>query len=313
LEKQSSLMTQPQPAAEATDHLSSATQGETPREQSIKCAATVVSADATNAALVGWQQGDEQSVHAVFEVYYPRAVRLALLSGLVPDAAHDCAQEAFLRAREKTSHRLPPQNGEESLPESGVGNMRSRGDAPARWAIPTRIGGYVRRRAGGGGGHLAEELAARAGVFLAGAKALVAIMSLALKLDGRMGDVIGTAEHIYQPVEDARAHADRHIFDYGMTRKRQHATGDRPDVQVVDIQHSRDVAHIVGELGRLEALGGRFEQDVERLADDFDSAKRDHEGDQHAQYGVNPEGSGQRDHARADHHSQRGRNIPNNM
>ena|GEM_PF-1288809 len=57
--------------------------------------------DADAALLEGWRRGDEQCVRAVFDQYYPRAVRLALLSGLPPDAAHDCAQEAFLRAYER--------------------------------------------------------------------------------------------------------------------------------------------------------------------------------------------------------------------
>lgn len=52
-------------------------------------------------ALAGWRRGDEASVRVVFEAYYPRAVRLAVLSGLEPDAAHDCAQEAFTQAFER--------------------------------------------------------------------------------------------------------------------------------------------------------------------------------------------------------------------
>lgn len=35
-----------------------------------------------------WCQGDERAVRAVFETYYPRAVRLAALSGLTLDAAN---------------------------------------------------------------------------------------------------------------------------------------------------------------------------------------------------------------------------------
>jgi len=51
--------------------------------------------------MAGWRDGEEASVRAVFEAYYPRAVRLAVLSGLAPDAAHDCAQESFTQAFER--------------------------------------------------------------------------------------------------------------------------------------------------------------------------------------------------------------------
>jgi RNA polymerase sigma-70 factor, ECF subfamily len=53
------------------------------------------------ATITSWQQGDEQAVRAVFNLCYPQAVRLAVLSGLSTDAAQDCAQEAFLHAFER--------------------------------------------------------------------------------------------------------------------------------------------------------------------------------------------------------------------
>lgn len=56
--------------------------------------------DTETAIVAAWQQGDEQAVRAVFNRYYPRAVRLAVLSGLESEEAQDCAQEAFLRAFE---------------------------------------------------------------------------------------------------------------------------------------------------------------------------------------------------------------------
>jgi DNA-directed RNA polymerase specialized sigma24 family protein len=55
------------------------------------------------ALVAAWQQGDEKSVHAIFERYYPQAVRLAVLSGLTQEEALDCAQDVFLSAFE---HRL---------------------------------------------------------------------------------------------------------------------------------------------------------------------------------------------------------------
>ncbi len=55
--------------------------------------------------VMGWQNGDEYAVRAIFNIYYPRAVRLAVLSGLKPEEAQDCAQEAFLLAFERR-HQL---------------------------------------------------------------------------------------------------------------------------------------------------------------------------------------------------------------
>jgi RNA polymerase sigma-70 factor (ECF subfamily) len=55
------------------------------------------------AAIRGWQRGDEPSVRAVFGIYYPRAARLAALSGLPDAEAQDCAQEAFVHAFERRS------------------------------------------------------------------------------------------------------------------------------------------------------------------------------------------------------------------
>lgn len=59
--------------------------------------------DDEQAQITAWQRGDEQAGRAVFERYYPQAVRLAVLSGLTWEEALDCAQDAFIRAFE---HRL---------------------------------------------------------------------------------------------------------------------------------------------------------------------------------------------------------------
>lgn len=56
--------------------------------------------DSESALILAWQQGDEQATHTLFNLHYPRNVRLAVLSGLDLDDAQDCAQEAFLRAFE---------------------------------------------------------------------------------------------------------------------------------------------------------------------------------------------------------------------
>jgi RNA polymerase sigma-70 factor, ECF subfamily len=53
------------------------------------------------ALVEAWRRGDERAVHTLFDFWYPRAVRLAVLSGLSRDAAQDCAQEAFVQALER--------------------------------------------------------------------------------------------------------------------------------------------------------------------------------------------------------------------
>jgi RNA polymerase sigma factor (sigma-70 family) len=51
--------------------------------------------------LQGWRRGDEAAACEVFARYYPRAVRIALLSGLSSADAQDCAQDAFVQAYER--------------------------------------------------------------------------------------------------------------------------------------------------------------------------------------------------------------------
>jgi RNA polymerase sigma factor (sigma-70 family) len=51
--------------------------------------------------LQGWRRGDEAAAREVFTRYYPRAVRIALLSGLSSADAQDCAQDAFVQAYER--------------------------------------------------------------------------------------------------------------------------------------------------------------------------------------------------------------------
>jgi RNA polymerase sigma-70 factor (ECF subfamily) len=66
-------------------------------------------ADARERAIVaGWQRGEEAAVRTLFEAYFPKAVRLAALSGLPADEAQDCAQEAFIRAFERRAQLRDP-------------------------------------------------------------------------------------------------------------------------------------------------------------------------------------------------------------
>lgn len=65
----------------------------------------VVSVDTIRA----WQRGEEPATRTVFDAYYPRAVRLATLSGMALDAAHDCAQDAVVRAFEQRRQLRDPQ------------------------------------------------------------------------------------------------------------------------------------------------------------------------------------------------------------
>lgn len=60
-------------------------------------------------AIEGWQRGEDEAVRAVFALYYPRAVRLAALSGLSFEQAQDCAQDAFVQAFERRRQLRDPQ------------------------------------------------------------------------------------------------------------------------------------------------------------------------------------------------------------
>lgn len=55
-----------------------------------------------------WQRGEEDAVRAVFAQCYPPAVRFGVLSGLGPDRAQDCAQDAFIRAYERREQLRDP-------------------------------------------------------------------------------------------------------------------------------------------------------------------------------------------------------------
>lgn len=50
------------------------------------------------ANVAAWQRGEEAGIRTLFETWYPRAVKLAVLSGLASAEAEDCAQEAFVHA-----------------------------------------------------------------------------------------------------------------------------------------------------------------------------------------------------------------------
>ena len=60
------------------------------------------------ALITAWQQGDEQAAHMMFSTYYPKAVRLGVYSGLEPEAAQDCAQEAIVLAFERRRQLRDP-------------------------------------------------------------------------------------------------------------------------------------------------------------------------------------------------------------
>jgi RNA polymerase sigma-70 factor (ECF subfamily) len=58
--------------------------------------------------LRGWRRGDETAVREVFALYYPRAARIAMLSGLSLADAQDCAQDAFVHAYERRAQLRDP-------------------------------------------------------------------------------------------------------------------------------------------------------------------------------------------------------------
>jgi RNA polymerase sigma-70 factor, ECF subfamily len=58
--------------------------------------------------LEGWRRGDEAATRQIFSRYYPRAVRIGVLSGLGPLDAQDCAQDAFVQAYERRMQLRDP-------------------------------------------------------------------------------------------------------------------------------------------------------------------------------------------------------------
>ncbi|HEY7092114.1 MAG TPA: RNA polymerase sigma factor [Ktedonobacterales bacterium] len=60
------------------------------------------------ARIAGWQRGEEMAAHAVFEVYFPKAARLAALNGLTDAEAQDCAQETLVLAFERRAQLRDP-------------------------------------------------------------------------------------------------------------------------------------------------------------------------------------------------------------
>lgn len=64
--------------------------------------------DSQSSLIARWQQADEQAIWTVFDQYYPKAVNIAILSGLPAEDAQDCAQEAFLHAFERRQQLRDP-------------------------------------------------------------------------------------------------------------------------------------------------------------------------------------------------------------
>lgn len=62
-----------------------------------------------SATITAWQQGDEQAVRFIFDIFYPRAVRFAVLSGIRAESAQDCAQEAFVHAFQRRHQLRDPE------------------------------------------------------------------------------------------------------------------------------------------------------------------------------------------------------------
>ena len=56
-----------------------------------------------------WQRGEEDAVRAVFDAWYPKAVRLGVLGGLGMDRAQDCAQDSFVHAFERRDQLRDPE------------------------------------------------------------------------------------------------------------------------------------------------------------------------------------------------------------
>jgi hypothetical protein len=62
-------------------------------------------------------------------------------------------------------------------------------------------------------------------------------------------------------------------------RQEAHATGQRPDMQVVYFLHTRERDHVLHDLRYIEVAGRGFHQDIHRLAAQSPRAARDQDGD----------------------------------
>src|SRR5690242_7554720 len=91
-----------------------------------------------------------------------------------------------------------------------------------------------------------------------------------LKLNRRMADVEAVAQRAVDAVEDAAGLRHLHLGDDDVAGQRVRSRPQRPDVQVVNVDYSRDRLHGVADRAQLQIARRAFEKNVDCLADDAD-------------------------------------------
>src|SRR5690349_2797203 len=159
----------------------------------------------------------------------------------------------------------------------------------------------------------AEFTIERAGLRWAGAVAFVAAVARALELDRRVADAVLLAEHRRDAIQNRRALARWQVRDDDVAGEGGHATGDGPDVQIVDIAHAGDGADVAQQRGHRDVLGGGLQQDVRRLGDETHGANSDEQRDQHAHERVHPARAGQQNGDGAQDDGTRGAEVADDV
>src|SRR6266487_1650695 len=89
-----------------------------------------------------------------------------------------------------------------------------------------------------------------------------------------MGDLIFLVQHRVERLQDRRATAGRQIVDHHVAGEGVHIAANAPDVQVVHILNAPHQLYIVDQVRYGHALRRRFEQDIQRLAQQTPRTKR---------------------------------------
>ena len=97
--------------------------------------------------------------------------------------------------------------------------------------------------------------------------AVLGIADHVLELDGGVVDVELFPQLRLYPAKNGLAFRRRDIGDSDMAGERVAVAADGPDMQVVDIVHSRNAGDFPGQSFQVKPLGRALQQNVQRLAE----------------------------------------------
>ena len=109
-----------------------------------------------------------------------------------------------------------------------------------------------------------------------------------LELDRRVVNAEIAQESLLHVAQDALADRGRNVLDRNVAGQSMGFRSDAPDVEIVNVVHSRDRADRQFDLLQLHAARRAFEQDVESLADDAESRPQDEHADPDRKNRVDP-------------------------